>query len=270
MYDRNFLADKISAKLQAETSSLRQNWVQPAGTNTRYFVVDLLLPEDVCEQIYKDFPTSSPLWFQRNSFRERKKTFAKMKDSPSLINEITMAFHEANVVDAVAKITDISGLEADPLLYAGGISMMEQADFLNPHIDNSHDMTRARYRRLNLLYYVTPNWSSQNGGNLELWDDSVQSPTELVSHFNRLIVMETNRRSWHSVNPVKADAQRCCVSNYYFTPQSPEVRDYYHVTSFLGRPDQACRRIIGRIDNRLRQTVATTLGITRGKKLLNE
>ena len=63
-----------------------------------------------------------------------------------------------NVVKAIERITKIHHLESDSSLYAGGISRMDLGHFLNPHIDNSHDMVRKKYRRLNLLYYVTPNW----------------------------------------------------------------------------------------------------------------
>ena len=100
--------------------------------------------------------------------------------------------------------------------------MMGADDFLNPHIDNSHDSKRETYRRLNLLYYITPDWSAENGGNLELWDKKVQNPKQIVSHFNRLVVMETNKKSWHSVEPVSVERGRCCISNYYFSKQSQQ------------------------------------------------
>lgn len=45
---------------------------------------------------------------------------------------------------------------------------MAKDNFLNPHLGNSHDKDRECYRVLNLLYYVTPNWSHEQGGNLEL------------------------------------------------------------------------------------------------------
>ena len=32
---------------------------------------------------------------------------------------------------------------------------MPQGNYLKPHLDNSHDRDRKRYRVLNLLYYVT-------------------------------------------------------------------------------------------------------------------
>jgi len=75
--------------------------------------------------------------------------------------------------------------------------------------------------------------------------------------------METNRYSWHSVSKVSADQTRCCMSNYYFSEQSPDDDNYFHVTSFIGRPEQPLRRFLGNIDNRLRNVISKILKITR-------
>jgi 2OG-Fe(II) oxygenase superfamily len=255
----------ICERLRSEASGLIQQWRNPAGTPTRHFVVDDLLPVDVVTRLYRAFPRGPGVWVQRATFRERKKTFAKLERIDPIVAHVTDAFHLDNVLRAVKDVTSLEGLEADPELYAGGISMMGRGDFLNPHIDNSHDAHRSRYRRLNLLYYISPEWAVQNGGNLELWDTRVREPKTIHSKFNRLVVMETNRFSWHSVSPVVIDADRCCVSNYYFSKGSPERRPYYHVTSFLGRPNQTGLRVLGRIDNFLRQSVAVVSGQSRGK-----
>jgi Rps23 Pro-64 3,4-dihydroxylase Tpa1-like proline 4-hydroxylase len=260
------LAGMIMARLKTEAANLRKQW-QDGTAPTRFFVLDNLLDPEVAERIYKAFPKSASTWFQRSSFRERKKVFAKLDTQDPILASITDAFHRPEILSAVQQITGLSELEADPELYAGGLSMMGRGDFLNPHIDNSHDAGRARYRRLNLLYYVSPNWALPKGGNLELWDPSVRQQLTIASLFNRLVVMETNRRSWHSVSPVVADELRCCVSNYYFSSNSPEEREYYHVTSFLGRPGQPARRLYGRIDNFARQFVSTVLKMQRGKEL---
>ena len=130
---------------------------------------------------------------------------------------VTFVFQDKRVIVAVSRITGHKVLMGDPLLYAGGISVMEKGHFLNPHIDNSHDYEQKNYRVLNLLYYCTPGWSVENGGNFELWNIDVTEPTEVPSFFNRLVLMETNDRSWHSVNPVKGSERRCCISNYYFS-----------------------------------------------------
>lgn len=261
------ISEMIASSIEDKLSDARHQWMNPKNTETRHFKIDNLLPDPLAHKLFDLFPKESNLWFNRNSFRERKKTFAKLGSLDPLIEKVTDAFHAEIVVSAISKVTELSGLEPDPELYAGGISMMQRGDFLNPHIDNSHDKLRKRYRRLNLLYYVTPDWNGMNGGNLELWDKNVKAPVEIESSFNRLVVMETNRTSWHSVNPVTIDGSRCCVSNYYFSQKSPELADYYHVTSFLGRPDQHIHRLYGKVDNRLRQFVAQNLKISRGRDL---
>jgi Rps23 Pro-64 3,4-dihydroxylase Tpa1-like proline 4-hydroxylase len=256
---------QIAEKIIGNREHLRLQWKNPEGTHTRHFVIDGLLPADAADSVHAAFPENSPVWYQRRSFREAKKTFAKLGAIDSLIGEITDAFHTDEVLQAVRDVTELDGLEADPELYAGGISMMGKGDFLNPHIDNSHDAARKRYRRLNLLYYISPGWRLEYGGNFELWDMSVRTPKVITSAFNRLVVMETNRFSWHSVNPVLVDRNRCCISNYYFSTASPERRPYYHVTSFNGRPEQRLARFWGPIDNFMRQSVAVVTGISRGK-----
>ncbi|MGH8703254.1 MAG: 2OG-Fe(II) oxygenase [Burkholderiales bacterium] len=189
------------------------------------------------------------------SFRECKYTFKQLDQVPALLRDVTIAMQSREVTAVVERITGIPKQIPDPYLYAGGITLMARGDFLNPHIDNSHDGERKVYRTLNLLYYVTPGWKSEYGGSLELWDDRVNNAAAIPSLFNRLVVMETNRHSWHSVSPVQHDGQRCCVSNYYFSEQSPEGRNYFHVTSFSARPGQMIRRWIAVADNLARMGI---------------
>lgn len=73
--------------------------------------------------------------------------------------------------------------------------MMFKDDFLNSHIDNSHDSSRNLYRRLNLLYYAPPDWTLESGENLERWDDKVKTQKTITSKLNRLVAMQTNKTS---------------------------------------------------------------------------
>jgi hypothetical protein len=133
---------------------------------------------------------------------------------------------------------------------------MEQGHFLNPHIDNSHDKDRQSYRVLNLLFYVTPDWQEEYGGNLELWDAGPRrSPVRtIVSRFNRLVVMATTRSSWHSVSRVGHHGDRRCISNYYFAAHAYEERpgavppEYFHPTSFRGFADEPVKDAVLRAD----------------------
>jgi len=178
-----------------------------------------------------------------------------------LLEESIYAFQADAIVEAVQGITGLRALEPDAALYAGGISSMAPGHFLNPHVDNSHDKFRSRYRVLNLLFYVSPDWSEADGCNLELWPEGLPTrnapgkPITIVSRFNRLVVMITHEGSWHSVSPNRTGRNRCCISNYYFSRQPAGSREYFHVTSFRGRPGQPVRDLVLRADSSLRMAI---------------
>jgi Rps23 Pro-64 3,4-dihydroxylase Tpa1-like proline 4-hydroxylase len=252
--NREELARIVAERLIRDAEKIREEFDRPREIKTRHAAIDDLLPESVAVEIREAFPDTGGMRLL-DSFRERKYTSKSLDKFSPILAEITMAFQERNVLEAVAAITGTRDAVGDPLLYAGGISAMKKGHFLNPHIDNSHDYEQKNYRVLNLLYYCSPDWKPEFGGNLELWDESVTTPIEIPSLFNRLVLMETNERSWHSVNEVKVDSLRCCVSNYYFSPHSPNGYETTHVTFFQGRPEQKLRRVVSTADGIVRSAV---------------
>jgi hypothetical protein len=117
-----------------------------------------------------------------------------------------------------------------------------------------------------LLYYVSPEWSQNCGGNLELWDKQVQKYITIESRFNRLVVMETNPISWHSVSKVEVNDTRKCVSNYYFSKNSPTGGEYHNVTLFSARPEEMIKRVVANMDNKLRQIIRIIIPTGLGKR----
>ena len=252
-HTRADLARFIAARLTAETETARACFSAPRQIGS--FWVDDLLPEQAARAIAEAFPETTRLT-AKNTLRERKHVGVAMDAYAPLIAEITYAFQDPSVVAAVAAITTHEALEPDPDLYAGGISAMETGAYLRPHLDNSHDAARERWRAFNLLYYVTPEWADSNGGALELWDEGPARPPRAVpARFNRLVVMETNARSWHSVSPVNGAGVRRCVSNYYFSPRPPDAAAQAHVTSFRGRHDEPLVDLALRLDGAVRGLV---------------
>ena len=262
------LVECIVESLRKNKASLKSKFQNFNGiTRTKFFTLDNLFPESVAHEIYNSFPKGEDHWRHLNSFRENKFTTKKLDETPLLLREVTFALQNEKVVKEIEEITGIKNQIPDRTLYAGGLSMMKKNHFLNPHIDNSHNQDRTLYRRVNLLYYVTPGWSLEKGGNLELWDESVKLNTTVESLFNRLVVMETNESSWHSVNKVVVDSPRCCVSNYYFSKESPlRDKEYFHVTAFNGRPKEKLIRTVSYFDNGLRSFVRKLVPIGLGKK----
>ena len=146
----------ILSRLKEKEGNIRTSWNSSNLCHTRYFAVDDLLPPDKTVEIFNAFPKHGEHFNKLSSFREKKKTFAKLNILPKILTDITFSLQETSVIRKLEELTEIEGLEGDPMLYAGGLSMMFKDNFLNPHIDNSHDSERARYRRLNLLFYQAP------------------------------------------------------------------------------------------------------------------
>jgi Rps23 Pro-64 3,4-dihydroxylase Tpa1-like proline 4-hydroxylase len=250
---RETFVEAILARLQQGQQRWREAFERSdPSITTRFVSIPELLPADLARRVYDAFP--QPQTMRRmSSWHERKYTSKQLSATP-LVEACTFAFQDERVVRAIEHIVGFRDLLPDARLYAGGISTMQRGDFLHPHIDNSHDSERRLYRRLNLLYYVTPDWRLENGGHLQLWDDAVRHRVTVPSSFNTLVLMETHHRSWHSVEEVRADGLRCCVSNYYFSRKSPDPhgKDYFHVTFFSAPPEKPIRRLLAQADGRLR------------------
>lgn len=269
IFMREQLVEIILEKLGREAKSIREDFASEKGINTRFTAIDGLLPEEIAISIFKAFPPFDQMRLL-DSFREKKYTSKSLEKYDPLIADITFAFQDQRIIEKVAELTGIVDPHGDPKLYAGGISAMETGHFLNPHLDNSHDYEQKNYRVLNLLYYCSPEWKSEFGGNLELWNETVTEAIEIPSLFNRLVLMSTNERSWHSVNEVKKDGARCCISNYYFSPHSPNGYETTHVTYFKARPEQKLRRILTEADSGLRTLVRKVKKSGFGKKDIYE
>lgn len=134
---RDIIVNQIVSTLEKNRDSLKKMFLEK---NIKYFYVDDLIDLSLAKKIFDAFPKDKKNLMTRKTLRENKTVGIKM---PNLF--------------------------ADENLYAAGLSMMSKGNFLNPHLDNSHNMDRSKYRALNLLYYCSENWDISNGGNLELW-----------------------------------------------------------------------------------------------------
>ena len=197
------IAKLISERLIKELPRLKQQYSE-SKDRIGFFYIDDILPVELANNCFKVFPLKSEMK-QLKSMREYKYVTAQMNQHNKLLEDVLYAFQHNDVVEVISEITGIDTLLADESLYAGGLSLMEHDNFLNPHLDNSHDAKRERWRVLYLLYYVTPDWQLENGGHLEIWPHGPKNdPLVIESKFNRLAVMATHQDSWHSVNKVQS------------------------------------------------------------------
>jgi Rps23 Pro-64 3,4-dihydroxylase Tpa1-like proline 4-hydroxylase len=248
------IATLIFNRIFSEKEILKKKYSETKN-GIGHFYIDDVLPEDLALEISEAFPTKEQMILKK-SLREYKYIAAQMDQYHPLLEKVIYAFQDQRIVDLIGEICNTKSLEPDENLYAGGISLMAHENFLNPHLDNSHDKNRDKWRVFNLLYYVTPDWEDDYGGHLELWPDGVESEQITIhSSFNRLAIMATHQGSWHSVSPVTYQGERCCISNYYFSEHSLKDDDTFHVTSFRGRPGQKVKDAILKVDATLRMGI---------------
>lgn len=94
----------------------------------RHFACDDLLPPGLAREIHAAFPGPADMRFS-DDLRERKYAGRDTSRFQPLINEVLFAFQDPGVLALVSEITGIQSLEADPSLYASGVSMMAQGHF---------------------------------------------------------------------------------------------------------------------------------------------
>lgn len=245
------ISEYIYAKIKSEQKALTAAY-NKTKSQIGFFYIDDILPEAIAQKCYEVFPDPSEMRCLK-SMREYKHVSAQMDKHEPFLEAVIYAFQDRKIVTLIGAICGIDSLYADESLYAGGLSLMAKDNFLHPHLDNSHDAERERWRVLNLLYYVTPDWKLENGGHLEVWPDGPeQKPVLIESKFNRLVIMATHDTSWHSVNKVTDNGSRCCISNYYFSDSPLKPTDKFHVTKFRGRPGDTFTNVVLNLDASLR------------------
>jgi len=253
-YSSEEISNIIYDKLLANKDNIITSY-EDTNEEIGYFYLDHLLPSELAKRCFESFPDKSEMKCLK-TIREYKYISAQMDKHHKLLESVLYAFQDPKIVQLIGEICGMNSLYADESLYAGGLSLMGYKNYLNPHLDNSQDANRNRWRVLNLLYYVTPSWERKNGGHLELWPSGVKNkPITIESKFNRLVVMATHSRSWHSVSPVKVNLDRCCISNYYFSNEWLNNSNSFHVTRYKGWPDQKFKRLILDVDYNLRMLI---------------
>ncbi len=251
---RDQLANLIVKRLNDCKNQLKEQFfIEHPVKVGRHFVLDELLPTEIAEKIYADFPKPSQMRLL-HSPGELKFKYSYVKNQSELIQDIYFAIQDARVIALIEEITGIKHQVPDQSKRDGVISTLLKGHYINPHLDSSHDIDRKHYQTVNLLYYVSPDWKLENGGNYELWDEAIKNRIIVPSLFNRLVVMETNQTSWHSVNPVLCNQPRCCVLNYLYSEQAPRGEEYFHSSASLffnplikPRPEQKILRVISSV-----------------------
>lgn len=247
------LKQTVLKKIKDNKKLLKKRWIKKTSLYQRFTFIDNFINEEIFNQLLQYNLFEKTHYKIYKNFYESKKTTSVINKEFKLIYYLDKIFKDKDFLKCLQDLLDMPPLYSDHSNYAGGLSVMNKNDFLNPHLDNSHSKNKKLYRRLNLLFYLNDkNWNLSNGGNLEIWDRSIKNNKTILAKGNRLVIMETNINSWHSVSKVQSDKSRVCLSSYYYSYKSHSGGIYYHITEFAGRPDQLLFKVIYPITNGLR------------------
>ncbi|MBP0017643.1 MAG: 2OG-Fe(II) oxygenase [Cyanobacteria bacterium SBLK] len=223
----------------------------------RHLVIDNFLLPEIAREGFENFPKMEEMDVLKD-FRQYKAQDPAVHKFHTIFKEIIFQHLQSQrFLNIVSKITEIPALCADPQLYASGLAQGGDKSFLNVHIDNSSHPVNAYYRRLNLLIYLNKNWQEEKGGHLELWNRDLTESVAILPAFNRAVFFATDKYSWHGYRQVNASDgdTRKSINLYYFTEQSPDRSQYYHITSFRARPEEQMNKLLYPVDNMLRSLV---------------
>lgn len=177
-----------------------------------------------------------------NIFREPMSYKGQLSDIDGKWPKFSEIFNFLQSVDFtnfLSSLTGIPDLLPDPMLAGGGLHQSPKSGFLDIHVDaNYHPINKDLHRRVNIIIYLTEDWQTLWGGDLELWDDNDKQPGNKIKTikpiYNRAVIFNTTRTSWHGVSPVEcpADTTRKSLALYYYTKTRPS-HEQYHDSSVI-------------------------------------
>lgn len=214
-----------------------------------YFTIDnFLLPEFAAEVVaaYPSYEQARTMGREFSAVNERLKV--QITDSslfPQPVRRLSEALASPAFLSALEQVTGIPRLLADEQLAGGGMHLTGPGGRLDVHVDFNYVPDRQLHRRLNILFYLNPDWPTAWGGEIELWDADVRNRVRSYTPaMNRCLVFETSETSYHGVSPniCPPGHVRRSFAAYYYTREAPAGWDgHTHSTVFKARPDEAIR-----------------------------
>jgi hypothetical protein len=253
-----------------DRDKLRDHWrkAQPFP----FIKIDDFLEPSIVSKIADAFPDFEHALEDGRAFdgvnERRKVQITDSRRFPKPIAELNAALASSDFLADLSYVSGIPDLLADSHLVGGGMHLTGSGGRLDVHVDFNFMEERALHRRMNLLLYLNPNWKSEWGGEIQLWDKEVQRCEQAFAPvLNRCVIFETSEISYHGVTPVAREAPfpRHSFATYYYTQEAPpNWSGNIHSTVFRARPEERLRKYILMPAERLQRHLA------RGKQSIKQ
>jgi Rps23 Pro-64 3,4-dihydroxylase Tpa1-like proline 4-hydroxylase len=247
-------------QLEATAAQLRPEFERAAPFP--HVVIDGFLSAEIAESVLSEFDNGKKAWNHYHHYNEKKLALTQLSAMGPRTQELIQELQSRPFLDVVEALTGVSALIADPELDGAGLHQVRRGGFLNVHADFlSHTTNRQWSRQINLLIYFNPEWRSEWGGNLELWNPDVTRCVQSIEpRFNRCVIFHTREHSYHG-HPHRLacpeNVSRRSLALYYFRNEESirEVRS----TDYRPRPEDPPMK---------RALIAADRGLLRAYSLL--
>lgn len=164
-------------------------------------------------------------WYRYENSIEKKLTLSDWSKFGPRVYQIFSRLCSQEVVDIFRQKFGYENLVPDFGLHGGGMHRHENGGVLNPHLDyDVHPKIYSR-RRINLIMYVNPHFSSHlHGGSLGLYARSERDDLcgemvkELIIDGLCFVAFDTSQNSWHGLATPVIGQTRLSLAMYYVEP----------------------------------------------------
>jgi 2OG-Fe(II) oxygenase superfamily len=195
-----------------------------------HVVIDDFLPPEIADTIAKQYPDpgdSSVKWKTHQNANTSRKFLEDVTFMSPTMRLFAQALNSRQFLLFLETISGIDCLIADPYFIGGGAMISGSGEFLKIHADfNWHHKLQA-HRRLNALLYLTPNWRSEWGGDLELWPKDMSAVGSVIApQFNRMVIFAVTDDANHGQpKPLMTPSgvYRRLFSAFYYTSRRDDA-----------------------------------------------
>ncbi|RDH77713.1 2OG-Fe(II) oxygenase [Mycolicibacterium moriokaense] len=201
-----------------------------AATPFPHVVIDDFLPSEVAERIGNEFPGAQDIDWHFEGPGDSKHTgdrnIEKLTTSdeemfPAYIRHMMCQMQSGIFCRFLDDLTGYPHLAPDPDHVGCGLHSTGNGGRLMLHLDASRHPDPGLHQLINCIYYCSPDWQPEWGGELELWNaDATECVKTVAPLFNRLVVFYTGGQSWHGhPQPVVAPPRRRrnSLALYFYT-----------------------------------------------------
>lgn len=178
-------------------------------------VIDGVFSDQLINGVLREFPgKNSEIWHNVDNDVEKKSRtkWTCSEDLQGWTRYLVQLLLSGTCLRALTKLTGIEHLISDPYLSGGGLNCIYKGGYLDIHCDGNWHPVMGVHRRMNVILYL-----NDSDGDLELWG---KTKTKITPKRNRMVVFETNDKTFHGhPEPLKSETRKSLILYYYTAPK---------------------------------------------------